>query len=162
LDTRCKDFVHDLLVLGAVEFLQEQLALRIGQQSRGHVLEARYAEGGLVEVLGEGLGAELAFGLEAPEFGEGALEGAMGVAAGAVDSLLGLGRGGVHHGIERSGQASGDGGTTAHPPSGVDDLGGQGLLDWALRFKVCLETGAEFGLLRLFIRQHEVAAGEES
>jgi hypothetical protein len=135
-----------------VEFLQEQLALRIDHQSRGHVLEAGDAEGGWIKVLGEGLGAELAFGLETAEFGEGALEGAMGVVAGAVDSLLGLGSGGVHHGIERSGQAGGDGGTAAHPPGGVDDLGGQGLLDRAIRFQVRLESGAEFGVLRLFIR----------
>ena len=81
-----------LLFRCAAKFLKEQLALRGGHQCRGQVLEARQATGGEVAVRGEGLGAELAFGLETTEFGNGALERCGWRRCGHGRRLVGFGR----------------------------------------------------------------------
>ena len=98
----------------------ESLSAAAFEQSGGYVLIAGEAERGGVEVRGQKLDAKPAFGLDAAEFGSGAMEEAMGLGAGAVDGLLGA----VEQGIEFAlvgPERCFDGGTSAEAPGGVDD-----------------------------------------
>ena len=152
-------------VFGAAKFFQKQFSTHIVGQGGSHVLITGEAEDGGVEVRGQELDAKLTFGLEAAQLGQGAVEDAMGVSAGAVDGLLGfvekriwrvaiLFRPDRHHG-------GFDGGTAAQTPGGVDDLGGQSVLDCAFGPEVGLEAGAELGVEVVLAVEDEVAAGVE-
>jgi hypothetical protein len=133
-------------------------------QSRSHILITGEAEDGGVEVRRQKFDAELTFGLEAAQFGRGAMEVAMGLSAGAVDGLLRV----VQHGIKSALGSPGryhaglNGGTAAQTPGGVNDFGGQDLLDCAFGREVCLEAGAEAGVEILLLGADKIATGIES
>ena len=132
-------------------------------QSRGDLLIAGEAEFGGAGFPIKELVAELALGLDAAQFGDGAVEESMGLGTGAVDGLLlrvvehGIGfavRDAVHGGFDDA--------TAAKTPGGVDDFGGESVLDGTFGREVYFEAGAEFRVEVVLFGADEVAAGVES
>src|SRR6266700_5286321 len=93
----------------------------------------------------------MAFGLDAAEFGHGAVEDAMVADAGPVYGVLDGGEDAVFHGIEEvvgcagvGGPAGFDDGAAAETPGGMHDFGGEGVLDRSFGREGVLVAGAEF------------------
>src|SRR6185503_6352290 len=99
--------------------------------------------------------AELALGLEGAEFGEGAVEEAVELRAGAVDGLLG-------GGIGRAFGFGFDFAAAAEAPESAADFGGEGFFDGAGGLEFGADGLIEGGPDWLFVGEDEVARGEEA
>ena len=108
------------------------------------------------------LATEPAFGLQAAEFGHGAMEEAMSFGAGAIDGLLGFVEQGVEFAFADGHHRSFNGGTTSHAPGSMNDFGGQSFFDGACGREVCAEVGTELRVEIVLVGANEVAAGVES
>jgi hypothetical protein len=129
--------------------------------------------GGRIGGVFEHCGAELALGLEAAEFGEGAAEEVVSLGAGAIDGELEAAGGVIgFHGIEGAG-VSGDlghagghagfnGGAAAEAPGCSDDGFGEGVFEGAIGIQFGVQGGAVCGVLFVFVGTDEVAGGEEA
>ena len=120
-----------------------------------------------LEVFRQTFDADLSFGLQAAEFGSGAVQVAMGLCAGAVDGLLCWGACWIDHGIElkfacRVEHVGFDYGTPAKTPGGVDDLGGERLLERSFGFEFVPEIFAEVMVEAVVFREHEVGGGVDA
>ena len=85
-------------------------------EGRSRVLVAGEAEGGRFVVRRQEFAAEPAFGLQAAQFGDGAMEEAMSFAAAAIDGLPSFVEQGVKVAIADEHYSSFDGGTAAQAP----------------------------------------------
>ena len=131
-------------------------------QSRGDFLITCEAEFGDADFPIKELVAELAFGLDAAQFGGGSMEEAMGLGAGAVHRLLlRVIEHGVGFAVRDTVHACFDDGAAAKTPGSVDDFGGKRLFDGAFGYEVYFEAGAEFRIETLLLGADEVAAGVE-
>ena len=112
--------------------------------------------------FGEVFVAELTFGLQAFQFGEVALEVALGVVAGSVDGVLGWAGDGVDCLVECLSQCGFDEITAAETPGSTGDFGSEGGFEGADGREVCLERGGEFLPGFIFIGADEGGLAEES
>ena len=109
-------------------------------------------------VCGDECGVE-AFGLEAAEFLEGAVEGALGGGAGAVDGDLKAVEFFVGQVFRRS---DFERGAAAETPGGVDDFAGEGLFERRIGREFGEVAGFEFIKDVLFFGADEIGDGEET
>lgn len=119
------------------------------------------ADGISVEIFGQAFCPDLAFGLEAAEFVDGAEKLTLGFGSGAIDADLGPGEERVFGFVialscGRRFHLRFSDSATAEPPRGVDDFGCEGLFERALRAQVLFEVVAEEFVGVDFVRRDEV------
>src|SRR5205823_1212110 len=122
-------------------------------------------EGGYLGTGGQEFVADLAFGLEAAEFGSGAAQGVVGAGAGAVDGVLQGAMPGILHRIDRGvtdtiGHTRLDDGAATETPSRANDFRDEGLLERAAGLEMLPEAFAELVVRVGFVGADEILHGE--